>query len=238
MTTSPLFVDVYAGDLGGKPNWIQLAGLGAPWHGAIIKATEGTGYSPAWFATNWRDVRTAGGVRYGVDWFRGCYHFLKFNRSAVTQADFYLQAVERAGGWRAGDLWPIVDVELGSEKNSNQLATAQQVIDCTSVFASRVKQRTGRRVVLYGNGAMRDRGISDKMECDLLWCARYTPTLPKAIYERAGWTHEELVLWQYSGDGVASLSGYPAHPPGFGKCDVSVLTQPGGLEWLRREVRT
>ena len=42
---SPLIVDIYAGDLGGKPDIGALVDAGAPWHGLILKATEGTGYN-------------------------------------------------------------------------------------------------------------------------------------------------------------------------------------------------
>lgn len=229
----PLIVDLYSGDLGGKPKWKQLISLNAPWHGAILKATEGTTYTSSWFTKNWNDVKVLGGERYGTDWFRGAYHFLKFNEDGAKQADFYLSTVEKAGGFKVGDFWPIVDVELGSEKNSNQHATGQQIIDCTTKFAERCKLTTGRKVVLYGNGAMRDRQIKDRMGCSYLWCARYTATLPSEIYTRAGWSADELLMWQYSGDGTAFLAGYPASPPGFGKCDVSALVMKGGLEWLR-----
>lgn len=231
--TQPLFVDVYAGDLSGNPKWSALVALGSPWHGAIIKATEGVGYAPSWFATNWRAIRDAAGDRYGVDFFRGAYHFLKFNVDGAKQADYYLSAIEKAGGFAIGDLWPIVDVELGGEKNSNQLANGQQIIDCTTAFADRVRAVTGRKVVLYGNGAMRDKSIKDRMGCDLLWCARYTATLPAEIYQRAGWTTDELLMWQYGGDGHAYLIGYPATVPGFGSCDISALVKAGGLDWVR-----
>lgn len=231
--TSPLFVDVYAGDLGGVPKWNTLVLLGAPWHGAVIKATEGVSYRPPWFAINWRAIWQAAGERYGVDFFRGAYHFLKFNVDGAEQADYYLKAIELAGGWNVGDLWPIVDVELGGDTNSNQKASAQQIIDCTSAFAARVKQESGRKVMLYGNGAMRDKGIKNKMGCDLLWCPRYTATLPAEIYERAGWSISELFAWQYSGDGVGALVGYPLFPPGFGACDTSVIVHDGGLDWVR-----
>lgn len=235
----PLIVDVFQGDLGGVPNWPALVALGAPWHGAILKATEGTYYSPAWFAGNWRSVRTAAGDRYGQDFFRGAYHFLKFNQSGTLQADYYLKAITDAGGFAIGDLWPIVDVELGGEKNSNQTASAQQIIDCTSAFADRVKKVTGRKIVLYGAGAMFERGITSRMHCDYLWCPRYTPTLPKEVYERIGWTLDALLMWQYSGDGQSYLAGYPSYPPGFGKCDVSALvagSQGAELAWLRAEL--
>lgn len=230
---SPLIVDVFAGDLNGRPNWPALAALGPPWHGAIIKATEGVAYNPLWFAWNWRAVRDAGGDRYGVDWFRGAYHFLKFNTDGTAQADYYLKAIDAAGGFAIGDFWPIVDVELGGETNTNQKATKQQIIDCTTAFANRVEEKTGRKVMLYGNGAMRDRQISDRMGCSYLWCPRYTQTLPSEIYTRAGWDLASLVMWQYCGDGVGALIGYPMTAPNFGKVDVSVLVHDGGLAWLR-----
>lgn len=241
--TSPLFVDVYAGDVDGRPNWKLLASLGAPWCGAIVKATEGTWYSPDWFTTQWRALRTCAGGRYGADWFRGAYHFLRFAVDGAKQADFYLQAIEFAGGWSTGDVWPIVDVELGHEgnahvpRNPNQDASRPQIIDCTTAFAERVSAQTGRRVMLYGNGAFRDKHITGEvviageLGCSYLWLPRYTPTLPREIYERMGWTLDELVLWQYSGDGDSHLEGYPSSPPGFGKVDVSALVKP--IEWLR-----
>lgn len=237
MEIQPLIVDCYQGDLHGHPAWSALARLGAPWHGAIIKATEGVGYSPEWFDENWQRIGPKAdspiATRYGVDWFRGCYHFLKFGVSGKAQADYYLTAVARAGGWSVGDFWPIVDVEMGGEGNANRRASAQEVIDCTTEFAERCTAETGRKVMLYGNGAMRDLGIRDKMGCSYLWLPRYTSALPKEIYERAGWTFDELVMWQYCGDGYSVLSGYPAEPAGFGKVDISALVMKGGMEWLR-----
>lgn len=226
-------VDVCEYDVGGKPNWPLLVGLGAPWHGAIIKATEGTYYGPAWFDSHWKKVRDAAGERYGTDWFRGAYHFLKFDTDGAKQADLYLSTVERAGGWDSGDLWPIVDVELGNERNSNRKATSPQVIKGTQAFTDRTREVTGRKVMFYGNGAMRDLGIKVRMGCDYLWCPRYTATLSTMIYERAGWTRNELIMWQYSGAGESYLAGYASSPAGFGKCDVSVLVKEGEIEWLR-----
>jgi len=138
---------------------------------------------------------------------------LKFDQDGRAQADYYLQAVDAAGGGSDGDLWPIVDVELVSPTNSNRRATASQVINCTTAFAERVGFVTQRDVMLYGNGAMRDLGINDRMGCDWLWCPRYTPTLPTFIYERAGWTAEELALWQYAGDGAGELATTPSPRP-------------------------
>jgi hypothetical protein len=184
-------------------------------------------------------VKAAGGERCGNTWFRGAYHFLEFAKDGRAQADWYLSVVERAGGFDpSGDFWPVVDCELGGQQTGSRTWTAQQVIDCTSAFAARCKSELGREVMLYGNGAMRDLKIKDRMGCDWLWCPRYTDVLPREIYERAGWSTSSLALWQYAGDGVGGdnvgLKGYPSSAPGLGTaCDISALTITGGLPGLR-----
>lgn len=234
----PLFVDVYAGDVHGDPDWGKLALAGAPWHGAIIKATEGDYYAPTWFDLNWQKLRaTVPPHRYGYDWFRGAYHFLKFNIDGRKQADLYLKTIERAGGMcGVGDLFPMVDVEMGGERNSNRLASRAQVEDCTTSFAHRVKSVTGRDVVLYGSGAMRDLKITSKIGCTYLWFPRWTDKLPMSAYNRIGWKLDDLLLWQYCGDGVKFLNGYPNAAPGFGRIDISVFVKKGGLDWLRENL--
>jgi len=233
MSKRNLLVDVYSGDLGGRPNWSAV--VSAPnFVGAIIKATESTAFDTTWFNVNWPAVKDASGDRYGTTWFRGAYHFLKFDRNGSDQADFYLRTIDAAGGMDVGDIIPIVDVELGNDglpdehgrsrpRNSNWDASAQQIIDCTSEWAERVRSQTGQQIMLYGNGAMRDKSISDRMGCDWLWIPRYTATLPARMYERAGWSLPQVAMWQYCGDGGAALPDYPREVPGFGAVDISVV---------------
>jgi GH25 family lysozyme M1 (1,4-beta-N-acetylmuramidase) len=143
MAERNLLVDVFSGDLGGKPNWKAV--VAAPsFVGGILKATEGTKFDVRWFQKNWPEVKSIGGDRYGETWFRGAYHFLKFNQDGRAQADFYLKTVTDAGGFDVGDIVPIVDVELGNDgktpnaagklspRNTNWDASPQQIIDCTS----------------------------------------------------------------------------------------------------------
>jgi GH25 family lysozyme M1 (1,4-beta-N-acetylmuramidase) len=229
-----LIVDVYQGDLGGKPAWDVL--INAPnFFGAIIKASEGTYYDGGvWFKKNWPAVKEISNDRYGKTWFRGAYLFLKFNRDGVKQADYYLTTINAAGGWDKGDIIPIVDVELGGDgkqkdgsidpkkRNSNQDASAQQIIDCTSACAERLRSQTGRQIMLYGRGAMRDRGINNKMKCDIVWNPCYTSKI--VMNGLQAWNLDDVALWQYCGDGIAALdeSKYPRSIPGFGKVDISV----------------
>ncbi|GAA4609343.1 GH25 family lysozyme M1 (1,4-beta-N-acetylmuramidase) [Actinoplanes octamycinicus] len=222
MSERNLLVDVYSGDLGGKPNWEAL--VDAPnVVGAILKATEGTTFHTSWFDDNWPAVHDLVPDRYGDTWLRGAYHFLKFDQDGAAQADFYLRTVEKAGGFDVGDIIPIVDVELGGENNSNRTATAAQIVECTTAFAERIREQANQQTMLYGNGAMRDKGITDRMGCDWLWVPRYTAQLPRNIYERAGWDLGSVAMWQYCGDGTGFLAGYPTRFDGFGAVDISVV---------------
>jgi hypothetical protein len=220
-----LFVDLYPLDLGPNPPWSVLESTSG-YVGAIIKAMEGTGYRDGgWFKANWPRVRDAGGHRYGETWFRGAYLFLRFAVDGADQADAYLGAVDAAGGWEDGDILPIVDVERGKPTNPNYKANAQQVIDCTTACADRIREQTGRRVMLYGRGAMRDLGINDRMGCDIVWNPAYTSYMVRNGLQ--AWALEDIALWQYCGDGVAAYAKLPHNVPGFGhgKVDISVYIQ-------------
>lgn len=220
-----LFVDLYPLDLGPKPPWDVLAGTES-YVGGIIKAMEGTGYRDrGWFKANWPRVRDAGGDRYGDTWFRGAYLFLRFAVDGADQADAYLKAVEDAGGWDDGDIHPIIDVELGKPTNPNYKASAQQIIDCTTACAERLKEETDRRVMLYGRGAMRDKEITDHMGCDVVWNPAYTSTMVRNGLQ--SWDLDDIVMWQYCGDGKATFPKLPHNVPGFGhgKVDISVYIQ-------------
>jgi hypothetical protein len=215
-----LLVDLYWATLGDRPPWDRLAA--APGYaGAILKATEGIVYARAsWFVDNWQRLRAAGGARYGASWFRGAYHFLIFGRDGSRQADHYLDTVDRAGGWDRGDLLPIVDVERVGESHPNYRATRQEVIDVVSAWVARVKSRTGREVMLYGRGAMRDLRIESRMGAARLWNPGYTRSMPATT--SVGWPAELVPLWQYT-DGRTNLTSYPATVPGFGAVDASAF---------------
>ena len=215
-----LVADQYPLDSGPHPPWTNL--VDAPnFVGAILKAWEGLQYNDGgWFTNNWSAVRDAGGDRYGDSWFRGAYLFLRFAADGAAQADAYLRAVDKAGGWDHGDIIPVVDVELGSEKNPNFKASAQQIVDCTSACADRIRSETGRRVMLYGRGAMRERSITDHMKCDVVWNPSYTAHMVTNGLQ--AWDLEDIVLWQYCGDNKGFVANLPTSVPGFAKLDISV----------------
>jgi GH25 family lysozyme M1 (1,4-beta-N-acetylmuramidase) len=238
-----LFVDVYKRDLNGMPDWNVLANTQG-YYGAILKAHEGITYNDnGWFERNWRALREVAEDRYGDSWFRGAYLFLKFLKDGEEQADAYLRKIENAGGWDFGDIIPIIDVELGNDgsngrpRNPNRDASKQQVIDCTTACAERLRSETGRDIMLYGRGAMRDLDIVDRMGCNVVWNPSYTRTMVRNGLE--AWDLKDIVLWQYCGDGTAAIETLPHSIDNFGEVDISVYIDGGNsptIESLRRRL--
>lgn len=226
-----LLIDLYPGD--GKFHLEQLASSGMPWAGAIGKATQGLRFRyDNWFGWFWRVMHERS--RYGEDWARGAYHYLEFGASGRSQADAFLSAIDKAGGWGRGDLWPVVDVERGGQDPAQ--LTRAIVEDTTAEFAGRVKEQCGRPVILYGGELVRSLGIKSRMGCELVHVARYTETLPPSTYEDMGFDLDHLFAWQGVGvEGGGKVAGawkLPTTTPG-GNADISAITIPGGMDFVR-----
>lgn len=247
MSKDGFLVDVYQGDLGGHPDWQRLVDAGPPWHGALVKASEGIQYVSSWFGTQWRALKTCAGSRYGVDFWRGAYHYWRAAQDPIKQAHVFLGQVQAAGGFDTGDL-VMIDVEGAN----NGTVTGQQIVASVSAWVEEVKRETGKKVVLYGNMLLAESNVTDHCGCDALIVARYTPTLPPVIYNRIGWTWSNdagaelptLLGWQYSGSGQrgefmgdTSVTGYPTKTP-IGIADTTAIIGAGGgdggLELLKR----
>jgi len=233
----PLCVDVYAGD--GRKDWRAFCAAGAPWHLAMFKASQGTYYAPPIFGDERRAFLDAAGARHGVDLFDGAYHYLDLALDGAAQADYFVAAVEQAGGELAGTLWGMVDVERGGQRIRNP--SRALVEDRVRAFAARYQQLTGRTPTLYGGELLRSVGVTDRLGCGRSAIALYGPTLPARLVTRTGTDLAHLLLWQYAGTGPQSpsqsLPGYPLVAPGCGRVDLSAMVLPGGLDALRAGLR-
>lgn len=231
---APYFlVDYYHGDFDDKPAPIEAVVAAPHFVGAIIKVTDGiAGPNDKWARTEWQRVRAAGGSRYGTSWFRGAYHYLRTKRPGAQQADHYLDLIESAGGWGPGDIVPAMDIEKGS--SGDNATNVADVVRCAHEFTARIRERTGMPTMNYARGAMRDLKINDKLGCDRAWNAAYTypmetnGLLPRdpggAVNSAPGpFTLDDIVLWQYCGDGDSAHPTYPNGVAGFGKEDISVF---------------
>ncbi len=207
--------------------------------GCYIKCSEGLGWgakNEQWFRDCWRKLKEVGGERLGVDWFRGCYHFLRFTADGAKQADYCLNLIESAGGWNEHDLMLWVDVEEGGQgswaggerleeitDSAKRKRLAAEVTKCTSDFIARVKQRyPGMKVGLYGRGVFRDlRMTNARFGADAVCNPAYTKTMPPM--DKYGWPLEDIIEWQLCGDGYVVAKGYPSLLPGWGKTDYSAV---------------
>lgn len=237
-----IITDIYPGDLGENPPFHVLPGMvasGKELVGCVVKASEGIGWGKKnedWFKRSWQRVREVAGDRYGVDFFRGCYHFLRMTADGAKQADYFCNLVDAAGGWGDGDLMPWMDVEEGGQGNwaPQRLETitdpalrkrlAGEVTTCATAFIKRFKERTGLRIAVYGRGIFRDLQMTNcKFGADGVVNPAYTPTMP--LMDKYGVSLDDIILWQLQGTGEDSrvrLAGYPHNLPGWGAQDYSV----------------
>jgi glycosyl hydrolase family 25 len=235
----PLIVDTYVGD---RPATIEvtdvmtLINAGPPWHGLVHKLSQGTYETEVDRIKLFRPQLLAH-PHYAVDFFEGFYHYADFSIDPVKECDYFWALMQTIGGERAGTLWAMIDVERGGQKWVP--TSAWQLIDHVSKWADRYHQHSGRLPTLYGGELLRSLGVhAPGAPIQLMGCGRnaiasYTSQLTVDVIARTGADPAHLLDWQYCGDGVAYLAGYPSEAPGFGKIDISVITFPGGLAGVK-----
>ncbi|KAG8904417.1 hypothetical protein FRB99_001796 [Tulasnella sp. 403] len=172
----------------GNVNW---GSLGVDF--AYIKATEGTGYTNPYFASQYNGAYNAGLIR-------GAYHFARPDiSSGATQANYFLA---HGGGWSAdGKTLPgALDIEYNPYGATCYGLSASAMVSWIHDFANTYQSKTSRYPVIYtttdwwttctGNNS----GFGTTSP---LWIARYASsvgTLP------AGWSYH--TFWQYTSTGA------------------------------------
>lgn len=193
--------------------------------GVWLKATDGIRWSDAyvhWFVRNFRRVASLVGDRRGRSFVLGGYSFVQTTLSGRKQADYMMSVLQQAG-WTPGvDMVPVMDIEEGGATHPNRKATNQQVVDAGHDFSERVRELTGGGTMLYGRGTMRDRKIVDTFGADRVANPSYTARMVVNGLIPP-WTLDDIVLWQYCGDGVgdSSVTKLPLKMAGHG-IDLSV----------------
>jgi hypothetical protein len=182
-----LTVDLYPGDLGGKPDWKALEANSKIGNcevvGAILKATEGISYKwTGWFTKNGKQLREMWQPRLGQDRFMGAYHYLQLARDGRQQAEFFVRTMETINMPQGGvDLHPFLDFEQGGQNNffpsdcpkdadghrelhrlpeSVKRDLVKRAMETTRTCAERIKELTGFTPMLYGRGLQRDLGMT------------------------------------------------------------------------------
>jgi lysozyme len=174
----------------GAVDWGKVKSAGMAF--AFAKATEGTSVSDSMFAVNWPGIKNAGLVR-------GAYHFFHASKDATDQANYFLDAVQSAGGFLPGDLPPVIDFENSSLDGLSNPAVQSGV----SAWLQAVASKTGVTPMIYTAHSVGNQYLAGQFGSYPLWIANYgvvSPSLPQ------GWTNWQF--WQYSQSGsVSGIAG-------------------------------
>jgi len=155
-----------------------------------VKASEGRFTKDPLYAANYAGLQQN-------QMLRGAYHFFYPQLNAQAQASNFLSVVTQLN---AGDLPPVLDVEVSGEQTPSVIAAAmQQWLDA-------VQQNLGRTPMIYTAAGFWNTALggTTSFASYPLWVAEYTgnssPRLP------TGFT--DYLFWQYSQSGsVPGIAG-------------------------------
>jgi lysozyme len=185
---------------------------------AIHKASDGLGTPDRPFQHRWKEMRAAGLVR-------GAYHFARPQKGRDPKAEVheFLRLVDQAGGFKDGDLRPVLDIEAFGAAGR---LTASQTVEWVHGFVEEMRHKIGRRPVIYTGVFWREtmRNPPDNFGCHL-WLSAFVSN-PKQFIPRA-WTGEGMSMWQHTETG--RVDGVR------GPVDLNRIL--GGEETLRKRLR-
>ena len=155
---------------------------------AMIKVSGGEighPFTDPQFRRNWNGAGEAGLPR-------GAYHFMNGTLPGPAQAEWFLNALNEAGGLTDQDLLPVVDVEWPADRpTSFSLAELGKYID-------RVEAALNAPCMIYTGGWYWDPigGSKARFSENPLWLAAYTAKQPAPP---TPW--EETAMWQFAATG-------------------------------------
>lgn len=155
-------------------------------HFSFVKATEGEFFVDSLFCHNWSEIE-----RVGMK--RGAYHFFRPTLPAEAQFYNFAQTVEL----QAGDLPPVLDIEVIDEASKVELITKVR----TWLYLAEIRYRV--KPILYSNQKFYNRYLAGHFDDYPIWIARYNSSEPDLAYERS-WH-----FWQYGNRGrIKGVEGF------------------------------
>jgi len=159
----------------------------------FIKATEGLDFVDPNFTQYWQAAKDAGIPR-------GVYHFFHPQDDLQSQIDFFCKTV---GALEAGDLPPVLDIEVPAEWTGFTVAQRVQMI---LGWLQGVEAKLGVQPIIYINNTMANTVLSNPaaFKSYVLWIAFYTSlSIPVIPLPWTVWT-----FWQYTETGtIDGVSG-------------------------------
>lgn len=196
---------------GASIDWTRVKASGQSF--ALVKSTEGTGYTNPYFSGDWQSIRAAGMVR-------AAYHYAKPGSSATAQADLF---VRTAGPMNSpGDLPPVLDLETTDGLGPAALA------DWARTFLQRVQSQTGRTPIIYTYPSFwRDQMANTTAFTQYpLWIADYNGGNAPRTPLVGGWS--TWTFWQYTDRGQVSGIPVPVDRNAFNGDDAALTRLAAG----------
>lgn len=174
--------------------WDEVAASGQKF--AFIKATDGVEGDQKYFLED-----SIAAAKAGL--YVGSYHKAHPDRSAIAQADQYVEALQQRDEQISTDktLPPVLDIELDNGLNPTQLQK------WTKDFLERVEEKTGETPMIYTYRWFwqNPMGNSTDFTDYPLWLAAYEDSAPTSL--PGGW--ESMAFWQRSSTG--RVDGIPTN---------------------------
>lgn len=166
--------------LGAPIDWAAVAGSDAKF--AIIKATQGTGYTNPYYASDW-----SGALAHGL--IVGAYDYADLAHSPLGEARHFLQ-VTGVRAFGSDTLAPVLDLEQSAGRSPAQVSA------WALAWLRAVQRATGRTPIFYSNRDFITRRMSPDPALARypLWFASYAGAVPQ--HGPAPWS--DWTFWQYT----------------------------------------
>lgn len=174
-------VSWYQGDI----DWEILSKEGIEF--AFIKATEGSGSIDKKFDDNFENA-------INTDLKVGAYHFFSYDSEGKTQADNFIQTVDKVEGM----LPPVVDIEFYGDKEEN-LPNKEDTTKELTILLDQLENHYGKKPIIYATEKSYDLYIADEFQEYDIWI--------RGVYQKPTLSdNREWTFWQYTNREV--LEGY------------------------------
>lgn len=174
----------------GHIDWAKVKAAGIKF--AIVRVGDGDTYVDPLFGENWSGTKKNGIIR-------GTYQFFRPGDDPVKAADLFVNQIKSHGGMAAGDLPPVLDVEV--QDGVSDATLRNNAIK----WLDRVESKLGRRPMIYTSpGFWNGVGAGSSFSKYTLWVAHWETACPSMPSSWTGWK-----FWQTADDGkVNGISGY------------------------------
>ncbi|MFT3768628.1 MAG: GH25 family lysozyme [Minicystis sp.] len=173
----------------GTIDWGKVASAGIKF--AVIRVGDGDDYVDPTFATNWANAKAHGIIR-------GTYQFFRPGDDPVKAANLFIQQVKAHGGLGAGDLPPVLDVEVQDGVSDATLRSR------ALTWLQHVEAGLGKRPMIYTSpGFWSGLGAGSEFTKYTLWVAHWETACPSMPNSWTNWS-----FWQDADNGhVSGISG-------------------------------